>query len=146
MPKHGRHTYNVDNVLRALQHHRSEGRITHLALDNDAGRRLFHIRLAASYDMDILDYTLRDAFMLSLGLTTGEKVQQAELFEAKRLTFFQEAKLRKLCEDYGVEFERMHYTPAPDLPTGWVNGWIGGPEHANKTIYVGVDPEGHSHS
>jgi hypothetical protein len=62
--------------------------------------------------------------------------------------------LRTLCERYGVAYDPEHYTPAFDLPTGWVNGWVGGREHATlvlggsarPTIYVGVSPEGEAHS
>lgn len=84
--------------------------------------------------------------------------------ETQTMTDAQEAKLRNLCERYGVEFDLAHYIvfPADSLMMpGWAEGWIGGPEHANPqyhtfqpgerqsakhTIYVGVSPEGDSHS
>jgi hypothetical protein len=59
------------------------------------------------------------------------------------LTSEQEAKLRLLCERYHVTYDASHYTPAFDLPTGWVNGWVGGQP---GTLFVGVSPEGDSHS
>lgn len=67
------------------------------------------------------------------------------------LTLAQVNRLRTLCENYGVEFHAADYKPAFDLPTGWVAGWVGGLVHAGtpgfvKTIYVGVSPEGDSHS
>lgn len=67
------------------------------------------------------------------------------------LTPAQELRLRALCKNYNVTFDPEHYKPAFDLPWGWVAGWIGGPGYngltENKsTIYVGVSPEGESHS
>lgn len=54
--------------------------------------------------------------------------------------------LARLCERYKVVFDREHYQPQFDLPSDWVAGWIGGPDHAGKTIYVGCDPDGHCSS
>lgn len=70
------------------------------------------------------------------------------------LTDAQTEKLQILCDRYKVEFHPDDYQPAFDLPDGWVAGWVGGPLHAGvesagfnvKTIYVGVSPEGDSHS
>lgn len=67
------------------------------------------------------------------------------------LTPKQEERLRQLCESYGVKFDPAHYWPAFDLPPGWVNGWVGGyVEHGqgseHPTLFVGVSPEGESHS
>jgi hypothetical protein len=63
----------------------------------------------------------------------------------------QEARLRKLCENYGVGFDPEHYKPAFDLPSGWVCGWVGGFEHSGhygnkRTLFVGVSPEGDASS
>jgi hypothetical protein len=55
------------------------------------------------------------------------------------LTPEQDNALRTLCRNYHTEYLPDNYTPAFDLPTGWVAGWAG-------PIYVGVDPEGHIHS
>lgn len=52
-------------------------------------------------------------------------------------------RLRILCERYSVAFDADHYRPTFDLPTGWVSGWVGGEP---GTIFVGVSPEGDSHS
>ena len=55
------------------------------------------------------------------------------------MTDAQRAALAQLCKDYHVQFDARAYTPAFDLPDGWVNGWVG-------PIYVGVSPEGNIHS
>lgn len=67
------------------------------------------------------------------------------------MTDAQEAKLRTLCERYGVEFDRDDYHPQFDLPPGYVAGWVGGlssqpPIRTHSTIYVGVSPEGDASS
>lgn len=79
----------------------------------------------------------------------------------KHLTDAQERTLRNLCERYHVEFDEDHYsvyTADSIIMPGWAEGWVGGPTHANPqyaepaeprgapTIYVGVSPEGDSHS
>jgi hypothetical protein len=51
------------------------------------------------------------------------------------LTPEQVAAIRKLCRDYHTEYRPENYTPAFDLPDGWVAGWIG-------PIYCGISPEG----
>lgn len=57
----------------------------------------------------------------------------------------QEAKLRLLCERYHVTFNPDHYFQNPEgwIMPGWVEGWVGG---TPSTIYVGVAPDGSSHS
>jgi hypothetical protein len=73
------------------------------------------------------------------------------------MTAAQEATLRRLCDGYKVTFDTADYHPQFDLPTGYVAGWIGGPEHAGAfndagerilggTIYVGVAPNGDASS
>lgn len=76
---HGRHTFDADTVYRALHHHAERGRVTFLRKPGHvAGHPTkFQIRLAGSYDFDILEYTVREAYMLNLGLVTMEKMQQA---------------------------------------------------------------------
>jgi hypothetical protein len=76
---------------------------------------------------------------------------------APKMTAAQETRLRSLCQRYGVTFDTADYHPQFDLPTGYVAGWIGGPEHAGAfndagerilggTIYVGVAPNGDASS
>ena len=58
----------------------------------------------------------------------------------------QEAKLRNLCDRYNVSFDPAHYMVYPatsSMMAGWAEGWVGG---SNNTIYIGVSPEGDSHS
>ncbi len=58
----------------------------------------------------------------------------------------QEAKLRQLCEVYRVDYDPDHYfvyPPTSAMMANWCEGWIGGQE---GTLYIGVSPEGHSHS
>ena len=71
--KHGRYTFTTESVYRALQHHEHERRITFLSPPGE-GQPKFRIRLAASYDMDVLEYSVREAYMLNLGLTTIDKL------------------------------------------------------------------------
>lgn len=62
------------------------------------------------------------------------------------MTNAQEAKLRQLCTRYEVEFNPDHYLLYPDdswIMPEWVEGWVGGRE---DTLYIGVSPEGDSHS
>ena len=49
------------------------------------------------------------------------------------MTKEQEATLRRLCDGYKVTFDAADYHPQFDLPTGYVAGWIGGPEHAARS-------------
>lgn len=55
------------------------------------------------------------------------------------LTPPQRARLRVLCARFSVEFDESNYISRHDLPEGWVAGFVG-------RIYVGVSPEGESHS
>ena len=55
------------------------------------------------------------------------------------MTDAQRAALAQLCKNYHVQFDARAYSPAFDLPTGWVAGWVG-------PIYVGCSPEGEIHS
>jgi len=66
------------------------------------------------------------------------KVQVPDLTEAQKHS------LENLCERYNVPFRKDDYTPAFDLPEGYVSGWIGGLYGLeNKyTIFVGCDPDG----
>lgn len=73
----------------------------------------------------------------------------------------QEEALRRLCERYGVEFDKAHYLVHADdsfMMPGYAEGWVGGMAHANPqyvpnlppdvvrsakhTIFVGCDREG----
>lgn len=54
--------------------------------------------------------------------------------------------LRRLCESFRVEFDPNDYRLYPAdswMMPGWVEGWVGG---SPGTLYVGVSPEGESHS
>lgn len=78
----------------------------------------------------------------------------------KRMTNAQRNRLWEMCGNYNVPFRENDYYLNPS--TGWVEGWIGGVEHAlpqvpdnapvvrkipvPRTIYVGVSPEGESHT
>ena len=55
------------------------------------------------------------------------------------LTPEQRGALARLCQNYHVSFDASAYTPAFDLPAGWVAGWVG-------PIYVGCSPTGEVHS
>ena len=72
-----------------------------------------------------------------------------------RMTTKQRDKLWELCGRYNVPFREDDYS-GPFSGTGlglkgWVEGWIGGVKHnghnnQEKTIYVGVSPDGRIHS
>ncbi len=56
------------------------------------------------------------------------------------------ARARLLAARYGVEFDEAHYIvypPTSSMMAGWAEGWVGG---SPGTIYVGISPEGDSHS
>jgi len=58
-------------------------------------------------------------------------------------------KLSDLCQRYGVKMNIGDYlvnSPNSSMMPGWAEGWVGGPNQAQKTIYIGVSPEGDSHS
>lgn len=64
-----------------------------------------------------------------------------------RMNDAQELALRRLCQNYGVEFHHEDYIvfgPDSFMLPGWVEGWIGGytDQGPAKTIYVGVSPTG----
>lgn len=50
-----------------------------------------------------------------------------------------------LCGNYNVPFNEEHYRPTQFSSTSPVmyEGWVGGVQH---TIYVGVEPDGRSHT
>lgn len=68
------------------------------------------------------------------------------------MTEAQRKALTRLCERYGVPFREADYWPTFDLPSGYVAGWIGGPDgrpgdaantrENGPTLYVGVSAEG----
>jgi hypothetical protein len=63
-----------------------------------------------------------------------------------RMTYAQRDRLWEMCGNYGVHFDEKHYQVnllTSNMMPGWVEGWIGGEP---GTIYVGVSPEGESHS
>lgn len=73
------------------------------------------------------------------------KSNEREPHEPK-LNEAQESKLRDLCKRYNVAFDASHYvvfSQYASMMAGWAEGWIGGEP---GTLYVGVSPEGESHS
>jgi hypothetical protein len=58
-----------------------------------------------------------------------------------RMTDAQRNRLWEKCGDYNVPFNENDYFRDPQ--NGWVEGWLGG---SRDTIYLGVSPEGESHS
>lgn len=64
-----------------------------------------------------------------------------------RMTDAQREKLWALCGRYDVPFREddyVHNSKESAFMPGWVEGWVGG--EPNLTIYVGVAPDGSSHS
>lgn len=64
--------------------------------------------------------------------------------KTQTMTPAQVERLQTLCESYDVAYDARHYSTQFDLPAGYVAGWVGGPEQRGKTLYVGVDLDGHS--
>lgn len=63
------------------------------------------------------------------------------------MTVAQIEKLKDLCWRYKVRFVVDHYQAREgSMMNGWVEAWVGGPDQAGNTIYVGVDRDGRSHS
>jgi hypothetical protein len=68
----------------------------------------------------------------------------------RRMTNAQRDRLWTMCGNYGVNFNENDYYI--DAATGWVEGWIGGRNHAagygdqKPTIFTGVSMEGESHT
>ena len=65
------------------------------------------------------------------------------------MTDAQRTKLQTLCERYRVTFTESDYlvfSQDSSMMPGWAEGWVGGLTQAGRTLYVGVSPEGDSHS
>lgn len=98
---------------------------------------------------------LREA--LYHGIPSSYEIEPAREDEEGRMTQAQRDKLWDLCGRYNVPFREDDYHPATfskDSPVMY-EGWVGGyqeVEHPTtkqptpKTIYVGVEPNGRSHS
>jgi len=77
-------------------------------------------------------------------------------WQARALTQAQYDKLSLLCERYNVPFDPTHYRVWSDdasMTKGFAEGWVGGIDYApgndqgnRSTIYIGVEPNGDSHS
>lgn len=91
----------------------------------------------------------------------GEGFGEPEIYSIKRsperMNILQLLKLWRMCGDYGVLFNEENYRVIPDdasMMKGYVEGWLGGQDHSGarvsegrkKTIYVGVAPDGSSHT
>ena len=75
--------------------------------------------------------------------------------DRNRMTRAQRDRLWDMCGNYGVPFNEEHYFV--DQDNGYAEGWVGGRDYASRpndpkegwgktTIYVGVSPEGDSHT
>ncbi|WP_275232339.1 hypothetical protein [Rhodococcus qingshengii] len=63
------------------------------------------------------------------------------------VTEAQIAKLKLLCERFGVPFIESDYAVnTGSWMRGWVEAWVGGSDQMGKTLFVGFDPDGSSHS
>lgn len=83
-------------------------------------------------------------------MTTFGKPQPAFAEQQRRMTDAQRDKLWDLCGRYNVPFREDDYYKAL-FSNGMYEGWIGGNLHSGtngfkKTIYIGVEPNGDSHS
>ena len=73
--------------------------------------------------------------------------------EKPRMTDAQRDRLWEMCGRYGVPFRESDYVLSgkqAGIGAGWVEGWVGGIDGtgitSRKTIYIGISPEGESHS
>lgn len=92
----------------------------------------------------------------------GEGFGEPEIYSIQRspdrMNILQLLKLWRMCGDYGVSFNEDDYIGPFEsgsiIPRGYVEGWVGGQDHSGtmvpegrkKTIYVGVAPDGSSHT
>ena len=96
-------------------------------------------------------YAMRQVAVLGEAVV-AEQVRREEVAqEPERYTLndAQRSTLQALCERYGVRFEAEHYyvyPPDSSIMKSYAEGWLGGFEHKDKTLYVGVSPEGRAHS
>lgn len=102
--------------------------------DGDAARRLADLFEA----MD--DWLKKGGFIPKEWVST--KLGQRANGE-RRMSNAQRNRLWELCGNYNVPFQEDDYGFANASPDSWVEGWVGGKP---GTIYVGVSPEGESHS
>ena len=72
-----------------------------------------------------------------------------------RMNLLQLLKLWRMCGDYEVEFKESDYFVIPQsssMMKGYAEGWVGGVCYdgdtpgTERTIYVGVAPDGSSHT
>src|ERR1700751_2999954 len=70
-----------------------------------------------------------------------------------RMTDAQRNRLWQMCANYNVPFREDDYfmsNKQQGIGFGWVEGWVGGKDGSGvtsrRTIYVGVSPEGESHT
>lgn len=66
-----------------------------------------------------------------------------------KMTQEQFNKLSELCKRYDVPMAIADYVVSSQdsfMMKGWAEGWVGGPQQNKKTIFVGVSPQGDSHS
>lgn len=116
--------------------------------DDDPEVALEHLMgLAVNDHQDVLDVVL-DHYD-----TVPEALKQYLDFEDNGLNMEQQAKLKDLCSRYGVMYDAQDYyvyPPGQPWMPSWAEGWVGGINHKagteHPTIYVGVSPEGNSHS
>ena len=70
-------------------------------------------------------------------------------WQAQRFTQAQYDKLELSCALWNVPFDPTHYrtiSATSYFTPGFAEGWVGGPDQAGKTIFLGVEPNGDSHS
>ena len=70
-----------------------------------------------------------------------------------RMSLAQRDRLWEMCGNYNVPFREDDYVLSgrqASIGAGWVEGWVGGRDGSGitsrRTVYVGVSPEGDSHT
>lgn len=78
-----------------------------------------------------------------------ERFPSPEEPERYKINTAQEEALRDVCGRYGVAYSADDYrinSPNASMMASYALGWVGGDEYVEKTIYVGVDPDGRVNS
>lgn len=125
--------------------------LSHESLNNDS---VCSCGVVNNMDGDVLHGHRLGAVSAAVrGALASELTPAARADGASRMTNAQRDRLWQLCARYNVPFREDDYllsSKQSGIGAGWVEGWVGGRDGSGitsrKTIYVGVSPEGESHS
>lgn len=126
----------------------------HLHSENRWDRRCFHLGSECEDDCmcdtdDFVAYSSCLGCDSTLGGSRHDVIAINHDLLRTKMTQEQFDKLSSLCNRYHAEMRISDYhvrQPDSVFTPGWVESWVGGESCANKTIFVGVAPDGASHS